>query len=421
MKARLPARLFALLQQAGKMADRQQAPVYAVGGFVRDLLLATPTLDVDLAVEGRGIRFANAFAQQHKARVITHERFGTATVTFADGQKLDIATARTEQYAHPGALPTVKPAPIGKDLGRRDFTINALAIRLNTAHFGDLVDDCGGAQDLRDHTIRILHDRSFLEDPTRVLRAIRFEQRLGFHMSGDTARLMRDAVRLRVFRRLSSSRLADAIIQMLSERDPGTVLARLADCGLLHLIHPQLPWSPALVQRLKHAGRAMARHVRRHPDRPVQPWIVYGMALAAALPQPAVETTLARLKFPRRQIQSFLRVRQAGNGLFPTTGQGARVDRAGTGRLLRTLSDEAYVFLLASTRSDTARRKLAALFTMAQHATPVLTGKDLKALGLAPGPLYRHILDRLLDARLHGSIRTEAGERRLVGQLTTPS
>ena len=421
MKARLPARLFALLQQAGKMADRQQVSVYAVGGFVRDLLLTTPTFDVDLAVEGRGIHFARTFAQRHKARVTTHERFGTATVTFADGQKLDIATARTEHYAHPAALPTVKPASIRNDAGRRDFTVNALAIRLNTSRFGELVDEYGGEQDLHDKTIRVLHDRSFIEDPTRVFRAIRFEQRLGFRLSRNTALLIREAVRRNVFRRLSLSRLSNAIIQVLSEREPGKVLARLADCNLLQFIHPQLQWSPGLARRLKKVSQAIERHIRLNPDRPVQPWIVYSMALMATLPQPAVEAALSRLKFPRRQTRTVLWVRQESERLLQTLGQRQRVNRSETVRLLRNLPDETLVFLMANIPSETGKRKLSALFTASQHVTPILTGKDLKAMGVKPGPLYKQILDRLLDARLNGTIKTEAGERRLVGQLTNPS
>ena len=349
MKARLPARLFSLLRQAGKTADRQQMFVYAVGGFVRDLLLATPTCDVDLAVEGRGIAFAKAFAQQRKARITTHERFGTATVTFADGHKCDIATTRTEQYAHPAALPTVRPASIRNDLGRRDFTINALAIRLNPARFGELVDDCGGGRDLRDRTLRVLHDRSFIEDPTRVLRAIRFEQRLGFRPSRDTARLIREAAHTNVFRRLSHTRLSDAILQMLSEREPGTVLAGLAARNLLYIIHPRLQWSPGLAQLLKKIGRAVERHTRLYPARPVQPHIVYGMALTASLPQSAAEATLSRLNIPRRQIRMLLGARQASERLLHTSGRRQRVNLSETVSLLRNLPDEMRIVLLANT------------------------------------------------------------------------
>ncbi len=421
LKARLPARLFQILRQAGTTGDRQQTPVYAVGGFVRDLLLNTPTGDVDLVVEGRGIRFAKTFAQHHKARVTAHERFGTATVTFADGHRLDIATARTERYARPAALPTVTPGTIGDDLARRDFTINALAVRLNPARFGDLVDVLGGERDLRGKTIRVLHERSFIEDPTRAFRAIRFEQRLGFRLSRDTARLLREAARRRVVRRLSPSRLSDAVIHVLSERDPGAILAGLADFDLLHDIHPRLRWSPAAARLLKDAGRVLARHTRIHPDRPVQPWVVYGMAVMSTLPRPAVNAVLARLPFPRRQAHLILQAMHTRDRLLPALAQRRRVVPLETIRLLRTLPDETLIFLRAAVPSATGKRRLSALLAAAQRATPVLTGHDLRAMGLTPGPLYTRILNRLWDARLKGAVTTETGERRLVARLTRPS
>ena len=365
MKAQLPARLYALLQQAGKTAERQQVSVYAVGGFVRDLLLATPTPDVDLAVEGQGICFANTFAQQHKARITTHERFGTATVTFADGQKLDIATARTEDYAHPAALPHVEPSTIGNDAHRRDFTINTMAVSLNPPRFGDLTDNCGGQRDLHDKIIRVLHDRSFIEDPTRVLRAIRFEQRLGFQLSHETAQLIQEAVTGNFIPRLSLSRLSDAIRLVLSERHPGNVLARLADFDLLQFIHPQLQWSPGLARLLKQSEQAMAWHTRLHPTRPIQPWVVYGMALMATLPQPDVVTALARLQFPRRQTRAMLRVRQESHGLLQTLNQRPRASSSETCRLLHNLPDETLMFLLAQTRSETGKRLIAAALSTA--------------------------------------------------------
>ncbi len=424
MKARLPARLFVLLQHAGTLAEQQRVSVYAVGGFVRDFLLAAPTFDVDLVVEGRGIRFATAFARRHQARLTTHERFGTATVTFADGRKLDIATARTESYAHPAALPTVTPSSIEHDLGRRDFTINTMAIRLDPPRFGELVDGCGGQRDLRDHTIRVLHDRSFIDDPTRVFRAIRFEQRLHFRLSRDTALLMRAAVQRRLVDRLSPSRLSDAVIHMFSERQPGNVLARLADFNLLHCIHPQLTWSPGRARLLKRTEHVLVRHTRLNPGRPIQSWVVFCMALMDTLPRPAVEAALARFTFPRRQTRSMLRVTHEGHALLQALRQQPRTGppRTGrTGRALRNLPDEMLVFLMAKTRSAIGTRTLTALLAASRHATPVLTGKDLKAMGLKPGPLYSKILDRLWDERLHGTVTTEADERRLVGQLVKPS
>ena len=425
MKERLPAPLFALLQCAGETADRHRVSVYVVGGCVRDLLLAIPSpgakpgtgFDVDLVVEGNGIRFAKALARPYKAHVKTQERFGTATVTFADGQKLDVATARTESYDYPAAIPTVKRSSISKDACRRDFTINTLAIRLNAPRFGELVDPHGGQRDLYEKSIRVLHHLSFIEDPTRAFRAIRFEQRLGFQLDPNTAVLMKEAVKMKLFHRLSPSRLSKELLHVLSEREPGKVLARVADFNLLQFIHPKLKWSPKLARLLNAVQQAVGWHARLSFNRPLCPWVVYGMALLDPLPQPAVEATLARLKFPRRQTQAMLWVAQAGERLLRTLNQRTRVKPSETFKMLRHLPDESLVFLMAKTRSERGKQKISDLFTVYRRVTPILKGKDLKAMGLKPGPAYRKILDRLLDARLNGEVDTEADERRLVRRL----
>lgn len=246
MKDRVPAPLFSLLQKTGELAEQRRVRVYAVGGFVRDLLLGVPNLDLDLVVEGDGIRFAKALAQRYRARVTTHARFGTATVTLADGQTLDVATARIESYEAPGALPTVQRSSIKEDLRRRDFTINTLAIRLNPDHFGELVDLHGGLRDLQNKTIRVLHSLSFIDDPTRLFRAIRFEQRLNFQLDQDTVVLMKEAVSMKICHRLLANRLSTELHRVLSERRPTKTLARLADFNLLQFIHPRLKWTSGL-------------------------------------------------------------------------------------------------------------------------------------------------------------------------------
>ena len=260
MKDRVPAPFFSLLQQAGALAEGRYVRVYVVGGFVRDLLLGIPNLDLDMVVEGDGIRFAKALAQRYRARVATHGRFGTATITLADGQTLDVAMARTESYEAPGALPTVRRSSIKEDLRRRDFTINTLAIRLNADNPGELVDLYGGLRDLQNKTIRVLHGLSFIDDPTRVFRAIRFEQRLGFQLDQNTDVLITEAVKMGLLHRLSPSRLSAELHHVLLEREPVKTLARLADFNLLQFIHPRLKWTSGLARILNAVEKAIAWH-----------------------------------------------------------------------------------------------------------------------------------------------------------------
>ena len=175
----IPVRPLRLLRQIGRLADERGVSVYLVGGVVRDLLLQRESLDLDLTVEGDGIAFARLVADRYGAGLVVFERFATARLVFPDGLKMDIATTRRESYAQPALLPTVQPASIEADLSRRDFTINAIAVQLNRRQFGRVLDPCGGQGDLRAHTIRVLHAGSFQDDPTRIFRAIRFEQRFG--------------------------------------------------------------------------------------------------------------------------------------------------------------------------------------------------------------------------------------------------
>lgn len=412
---KLSAPFISLLQKAGELADRRHVRVYAVGGFIRDLFLGIPNLDLDLVVEGNGIRFAKALAQQYKVHVTPHERFGTATVTFADGHTFDVATARTESYDSPAVLPTVRPSSLKKDLSRRDFTINTLAIRLNASCFGEVVDRHDGRRDLQNKTIRVLHGLSFIDDPTRVFRAIRYEQRLGFQLDGNTAVLMTEAVKMGLVHRLSPSRLSAELLHVLSERAPVQTLARLADFNLLQFIHPRLKWSPGLARLLNAVEKAVSWHAGLSSASLTSPGLVYGMALLDRLPQPAVQETLARLTFPRRQAQTLLWVAQEGARLLRTLDRTTKP--SDTFRVLCHLPDEMLVFLIAKTRSDKVKQNISDQFTTYRRIRPILKGNDLKAMGLKPGPSYNTILNRILDARLNGEVETEADERRLVRRL----
>jgi tRNA nucleotidyltransferase (CCA-adding enzyme) len=216
---------FAHVLEAVTEADDPAEPVYVVGGAVRDALLGHPSYDLDLVVEGDVSAFAQRLAGRLGGRVQTHEAFGTAEI-FYEGGEIDVATARTETYAEPAALPEVRPATLEDDLARRDFTINAIAASLGRDDFGRLVDPHHGRADLAAKTVRILHDRSFEDDPTRIFRAIRYENRLGFRMDPHTERLAREG--MRGVQRLSNERVREEIVALLSEDQIAHTLDRLA-------------------------------------------------------------------------------------------------------------------------------------------------------------------------------------------------
>jgi len=414
---RLPNRVAGLLREIGQLADEQGCPVYVVGGVVRDLLLGHITLDLDLTVEGDGIAFARLVSDRYRAGLAVFERFATARLEFPDGLKMDIATTRRESYAQPALLPTVQPASIEEDLSRRDFTINAIAVQLNPRQFGRVLDPYRGQRDLRARTIRVLHRGSFQDDPTRIFRAIRFEQRFGFRLERATSRLLAQAASTNLIQQLSGPRLQNEILLLFAERDPVCAIARLGQLKLLRFLHRRLCYRKNVKQVVVAVPKALAWLARRFPDSAIDRPIVYLMALSSESSPAVVAAMIRRLALSREQAKKL------------STG-GRLVDRAlkiltDTGtvrpsqvyRLLADLSDETLVLLLAKQASAQQGARLSLLkrnlvaYVKSKSVKTALTGRDLQAMGLKPGPLYKTILGKLLDARIDGAITTEAEER----------
>ncbi len=419
LQNRLPKHLVALLKEAGRLADRCHVSLYVVGGCVRDLLLGVKNLDLDLVVEGDGIAFARNLGEVIRARVKVHERFGTAILLLPDGCKLDLATARTEYYEYPTALPTVEHSSIKKDLYRRDFTMNTLAIRLNGKGFGDVLDFYGGQRDLNDKVIRVLHGLSFVEDPTRVFRAIRFESRFGFHLGKDTAALIAGAVKMSLFQRLSRHRLLEELKLLLDEREPKRALRRLSALDLLKFIHPKLVWSSRLEVLLDAVDQTVDWYRLLFLDRKMDVWLVYFMALLDVLPERPVLEILTRFPFSEAEGRCLKTSRMGSHAVLRRLGTKPTPKPADVYHLLSDLCDETLLSLMAKSKAETVKRQVSAFLTMYQHVKPVLTGDDLKAMGLKPGPQFKRILDRLLDARLNGEIKTESEERSLATELAS--
>jgi tRNA nucleotidyltransferase (CCA-adding enzyme) len=214
--------------------------LYLVGGAVRDVLLGEKTFDVDIAVEGDAIAFARSLATALRGRFTPHEKFGTAIVQYGSDGRVDVVTTRTEHYASPAALPVVERARIRDDLQRRDFSINAMAVSLKRADFGRLVDPFEGRRDLEQGVIRVLHDLSFVDDPTRIFRAVRYEERYGFRLDDHSARLARECIERGVVGDLSSARLRDELVLLLEDAAAVRGIARLGELGADKAVHPRL-------------------------------------------------------------------------------------------------------------------------------------------------------------------------------------
>ena len=417
MRRRLPAKIFKRLQEIGRLADATSVSAYLVGGLVRDLLLGYTNLDVDIAVEGDGMAFARRLADRYGAGLKVFDRFATALVVFPDGFKLDVATARCESYAHPTALPTVEPSSIKDDLYRRDFTINALAIRLNASHFGELVDFYGGQRDLERKVIRVLHARSFVDDPTRVFRAIRFEQRFGFHIEKHTLTLLKEAAASDLVHWLSGPRLRNEVMRLLSEQAPIRTIRRMAEFDLLRFLHTGLAWTARLAGLLSDLGKSLAWWTKQYPRRSLDRALVYFIGLMDELSASATGAVVKRLAMPGKETRKVRLVKKHLEPALRFLVRHRSPRPSETYHALADLPDEGLVLLVAKARSKDIVRLVSAHVTTQQQVRPSLNGADLKAMGLKPGPIYKKILDRLLEARLNGEVKTKADERELAKKL----
>ena len=414
---RLPSKIFNRLREIGALANAMDAPAYLVGGLVRDLLLGHTNLDVDIAVEGDGMTFARRLADRYGAGLKIFEKFATALVVFPDGFKLDVATTRCESYAHPTALPTVKPSSIKDDLYRRDFTINALAIRLNVNRFGELVDLYGGLRDLEHKVIRVLHARSFVDDPTRVFRPIRFEQRFGFRIEKHTLTLLKEAAASDLVHRLSGPRLRNEVMRLLSEQAPIRTIRRMAEFDLLRFLHTGLAWTARLAGLLSDLGKSLAWWTKQYPRRSLDRALVYFIGLMDELSASATGAVVKRLAMPGKETRKVQLVKKHLEPALRFLVRHRSPRPSETYRALADLPDEGLVLLVAKARSKDIVRLVSAHVTTQQQVRPSLNGVDLKAMGLKPGPIYKKILDRLLEARLNGEVKTKADERELAKKL----
>ena len=420
LDAQLPAYVKNLLRQLGSVADRIGVQIYLVGGFVRDLLLRQENLDIDIVVEGDGIVFAREFSATAECRIREHEKFGTAVIIFADGFKIDVASARLEYYDSPAALPRVEHASLRHDLYRRDFTINTLTISLNHQNFGQMLDFFGGQRDLKDRSIRVLHNLSFIEDPTRLFRAVRFEQRLGFRIGRQTERLMRSAVSLTQVRKIGGSRILHELEQILAEPQVVPALDRLEQFALLKFIDPRLHFDQHTATLLPAAERASGWFELLYTGEEYRRWQVYLLCLFDRLSDKAVSRIVDWLAIPQKDRRIFHEDRMHAVHLLKLF----RRNRRRLGQPRRSdifhwfdgLSLEVVLFLMASCENDQVRKWISLFVTELRREKVILNGEALQALGFLPGPYFQDIFRMLLDARLNGEVRTRQGEIDLVLQ-----
>ncbi|MDP8235323.1 MAG: hypothetical protein P9M08_02965 [Candidatus Erginobacter occultus] len=337
-----------LLREIGRFAESRGWKVYSVGGSVRDLLLGSgENFDLDILVEEHGLEFARLFARSIGGSCKLYRRFATAMVITRQGQRIDVTTTRGEVYPAPGSLPEVVPGSLEEDIHRRDFTINALAFSLNPGGFGRLIDLTGGVADLKAGIIRVLHRQSFRDDPTRIFRAVRFRQRLGFTIEPRTEELIRTAVDLRLFEQVSPERLRHELELIFREPDPPGAVEAMAGYDQLRFIHPRL--------RLGEAGRAFLDRLAAQlswfqetfPREAVSPWRVYFGALVYRLDPAGLQETAEKFNLSRRFFEGLRSARKDETAVAEMLSAAEEPPSSRLSALLRGRGPEVWLIMLA--------------------------------------------------------------------------
>ncbi len=410
MNERLPRELITMLQTIGRVADDIGYNAYVVGGFVRDLFLYRPNEDLDVVIEGNGIEFAKEYAGIANARINAYDKFGTAVIIFPDGFKIDVASARMEHYKFPAALPTVEMSSIKLDLFRRDFTINTLAIQLSGDNFGTLIDFFSAQRDIKEKSIRILHNLSFVEDPTRVFRAIRFEQRFEFTIGKLTSGLIENAVKMDFFKRLSGRRVQTELRQILSEENPTPAIIRLADYDLLKFIHPSLKIDKKIITLLNAVKKVLNWHDLLFLEEPYNKWAVYFLAMIRQCNRKTTQEICMQLELAPRHQNFFCKERfEADRCLFELERRLPKKNSTLYNRL-NGFKTELILFMMASTKQKKVEKAISKFVTQLRHTTISIKGRDLVGMGIKPGPLFSRILDATLAAKLNNYLKTRKDE-----------
>jgi tRNA nucleotidyltransferase (CCA-adding enzyme) len=402
LQARLSRTAKDALQKAVRLAEGRSEALYLVGGSVRDLLLERPEVDLDIAVEGDAVVLAQELAAATGGQIVVHPSFGTASVT-GRSFRLDLAQTRAETYPHPGSLPVVRPASLEEDLARRDFTVNAMALKLTTPGAGRLVDPFSGRRDLEQRIIRVLHEASFRDDATRMLRAVRYEERLSFQIDEATRQLMKRY--LNYLDTISGARVSRELIMMFYEPRPQALLARCEEMGLLAAIHPALHLSPQGAQAL----------LRAEEERAV-PWDEVCLCLIAwGSDEQGVSSLVKRLSLAKRYQQALydtVRLR----ALLPVLQDPSQAPSL----VVETLEPiaAAAVWALRLMVPDRLVEERTAVFLKEwRHLRPFLNGRALKRMGVPEGPQLGALLRMLRKARLDGLTSSREDEVALVERL----
>ena len=422
MKRVLPKEIRTILGSIGKLANHQNSRAFVVGGFVRDILLGVKNFDIDIVVEGDAMSFGQKLAGFFKGTFVAYPKFGTSTIfiNWPKGVhrpsgagpkfKIDIATARKESYEKPAALPTVRFSALKDDLQRRDFTINAMAASIDKANFGQLIDFFGGERDLEKGTVRVLHDASFIDDPTRIFRAVRFEQRFKFHLDRYTQDLIKHAVREGMFSKTQNHRIRDELILILKEEDPSCAIMRMKELHELRFIHKKIRVSSSTKSLFAEIKKSFlwyntSSFKKRHIDL----WLIYLMGFLEKLNARDIKTMCEKFAFSRSVSLRLLSAnKNCVNVLKKLSAK--QLSPSAIYNILRPLTPEEILFILAKSDKKIAASRIFLFFAKYNKIKIKINGHDLKKLGLKPGPLFKKVLTKVLYNKIDGEIKNKKDE-----------
>lgn len=423
----LPDWCLDILHFAGLTAVKMNYKAFIVGGIVRDILIRKKNLDLDIVIEGDGIKFAREFARTYKLKhktskpikVMAHEKFKTAVLIFPDGFKMDIATARLEYYENPGALPTVELSSLKLDLYRRDFTINSMAVCINEFHknkdkdgnFGDLIDYFGGMNDLKLKKLRVLHNLSFVEDPTRVLRAVRLSVRYGFTLTKHTENLIKNTVKIEDFKEMVLFRMGIELRSILEEPKAVSSLKMLSELNMLALIDEKIKYNRTRELLLYKAKEVISWYRLLYKDDKINEWFVIFMALTIDLNDSDLLKLIKRLKLEGRNTIKLIKQRHVAFIALDKLKEKRQPPKSDVYMALKDLSTELILFIMAYTKREGLKKALSQYITELKDLRPFTTGTELKKMGFTAGPTMGEILEELLIMRLDGKIKTKKDER----------
>jgi len=399
-------KLLKIIREIGKEADRKQLSAYIVGGIVRDIILKRENLDLDIVVDGDAICLARDLAKKWNGKVTVYKKFKTAHLETPKGLHIDFAMARKERYAHSGALPVVRPGSLKEDFSRRDFTINAMAIAINSGCFGQLMDEFGGLTDLSKRTVKVLHDQSFIDDPTRILRAVRFEQRFSFRMERRTLSLMKTAIRKKNLANIKPDRYFNELKKILYETDPLKGLKRLYHLGGLQVFDPNLKVRfqdlGLMHQRIERIKR------KRLYKRDNNWWMVYFIGLTAGANDQMVERILVKFHLTKNERTTIQQSRHNEDIIKRLSAKDLFASQVY--QILKPLTMETILYLRVRTSRPIVCRRIDRFLAEGAQVKLCINGEDLKKAGITSGCRMGRALEDVLYLKIDKKVNTKREE-----------